>query len=236
MKNNAGEVLLWIILPYLAFGFFIVGHWWRYRRDQFQWTTRSTQLLDRRVLGWASPAFHFGILGAAAGHIVGLVIPASFTSAVGVSEHTYHWFAVIVGGIAGVVTVVGFGGLMYRRMTSERVRRTTTRLDMFTYFLLTVMIVLGCAMTGWNAVVESPFNYRDTMGAWWRSLYILQPDVDAALEAPLGYQLHAIVGWAFWATFPFTRLVHVWSVPVAYIGRPYILYRRRYNASSARIR
>ncbi len=236
MKDSAGAVLLWVIVPYVALTTFFVGHWWRYRRDQFQWTTRSTQILDKRILGWASPAFHFGILGAAAGHVVGLLIPASFTDAVGVSEHTYHWFAVIVGGIAGIVTVVGFFGLLYRRTTSPRVRQTTTHIDMVTYALLTVMIVLGVAMTAWNGLIAEPFNYRDSMGAWYRSLFWFKPDVDAALAAPLGYQLHAIIGWAFWAAFPFTRLVHVWSVPIAYIGRPYVLYRRRFNPSNSRLR
>lgn len=235
MTEDAGSILLWVIIPYLALGFFIVGHWWRYRRDQFQWTTRSTQLLDRRVLGWASPAFHFGILAAAGGHIIGLLIPQSFTDALGISEHTYHWFAFAVGGVAGIVTLVGFFGLLYRRVTSERVRRTTTRLDMVTYGLLTLMILLGCYMTAWNGLVAEPFNYRDSIGEWWRSIFLLQPDVDAVQSAPLSYQIHAVTAWAFWAAFPFTRLVHVWSVPVAYIGRPYILYRRRYNTDGARI-
>lgn len=71
---SAGKVLLWIIFPYVAMAVFIAGHWWRYRRDQFAWTSRSTQLLDRRVLGWACPAFHYGALAAAGGHFIGLYI------------------------------------------------------------------------------------------------------------------------------------------------------------------
>ena len=87
---SAGEILLWIILPYVAVTVFVVGHWWRYRHDQFAWTSRSTQLLDRRVLGWASPAFHYGALAAVAGHVIGLCIPASFTEALGISESFFH--------------------------------------------------------------------------------------------------------------------------------------------------
>ncbi|MBS1885503.1 MAG: respiratory nitrate reductase subunit gamma, partial [Actinobacteria bacterium] len=45
-------------------------------------------------------------------------------------------------------------------------------------------------------------------------------------------QLHAIVAWSFWALFPFSRLVHAWSIPLQYVGRPYILYRRRYRPAS----
>ena len=81
-----------------------------------------------------------------------------------------------------------------------------------------------------------PYDYRDTMSLWWRSLFILQPDVSAVQGANTVYQVHAIVAWAFWALFPFSRLVHAWSIPLQYLGRPYILYRRRYAATSTRPR
>src|SRR5262249_49945127 len=112
---SAGDILLWIIFPYVAMTVFVVGHWWRYRRDQFHWTSRSTQLLDRRILGWASPAFHYGALAAVAGHIIGLCIPSSLTESIGIPEHTYRWISAIPGAIAGVVTLIGFIGLVYRR-------------------------------------------------------------------------------------------------------------------------
>ena len=228
---STGAVLLWIIFPYVAAPTFLVGHYWRYRTDQFAWTSHSTQLLDRRVLGWASPAFHYGALAAIGGHVIGLCIPPSVTASVGISESFYRWFAGIAGGIAGLVTLVGFLGLLYRRARSPRVRRTTTRMDMLTYLLLTVLIVLGCWMTfGHTLFTSSPYNYRDTIAVWWRSLFYLNPNVKAATGAPLVYQLHAIIAWGFWAAFPFSRLVHAWSIPLQYIGRPYILYRRRYVA------
>ncbi len=232
--SSAGEVLLWVILPYVAITTFLVGHWWRYRTDQFAWTSRSTQLLDRRVLGWASPAFHYGALAAIGGHVVGLCIPQSLTETLEISESTYRWFSAVAGGIAGAVTLIGFVGLLYRRATSPRVRRTTTRMDMVTYGLLTVLIVMGCAMTfGYNLAAGSdPYNYRESIGEWWRSIFYLNPDVGAIEGAPLIYQLHAIVAWAFWAVFPFSRLVHAWSIPLQYLGRPYILYRRRFRSAA----
>jgi len=229
---STGDVLLWIILPYVAIAVFVVGHVWRYRTDQFDWTSRSTQLLDRRILGWASPVFHYGALAAVAGHVIGLAIPPSVTSAVGISESTYRWIAGIAGGIAGAVTLIGFVGLVYRRITSDRVRRTTTRVDYLTYLLLTMLIVLGCWMTFSHTLVTNhPYNYRDSIGLWWRSIFYLHPNVAAATGAPFVYQLHAIVAWVFWAAFPFSRLVHAWSIPLQYVGRPYILYRRRYSTA-----
>jgi nitrate reductase gamma subunit len=229
---SAGKILLWIIFPYVAITVFVIGHWWRYRTDQFAWTSRSTQLLDRRVLGWASPAFHYGALAAAGGHVIGLCIPPSWTGALGISEHTYRWISAIAGGIAGAVSLIGFIGLVYRRARSDRVRRSTTRIDIFTYGLLAGLIVLGCVMTfGHNLASHTPYNYRDSIGVWWRSIFYLQPNVAAVTHAPLIYQLHAIIAWLFWATFPFTRLVHAWSIPLQYLGRPYILYRRRFQTA-----
>jgi nitrate reductase gamma subunit len=229
---SAGDILLWIIFPYVAMTSFVVGHWWRYRRDQFTWTTRSSQLLDRRILGWASPMFHYGALAAVGGHVIGLCIPPSVTSAIGINEQAYRWIAGIAGGIAGAVTLIGFAGLLYRRTTSDRVRRNTTNVDMLTYLLLTILIVLGCWMTFTHTLITShPYNYRPSIGLWWRSLFYLHPNVAAATSAPLVYQLHAIIAWLFWASFPFSRLVHAWSIPLQYLGRPYILYRRRYQAA-----
>ena len=234
---SAGEILLWIILPYVAMTTFLVGHWWRYRTDQFGWTSASTQLLERNILGWASPMFHYGALAAVGGHVIGLMIPKSLTDAIGMSESTYRWFSAIAGAVAGAITVVGFVGLVYRRITNVRVRRTTSRTDLLVYFLLVVLIGLGCWMTfAHNLITATPYDYRDSISEWWRSLFILQPDVEAVQGANVVYQVHAIVAWAFWALFPFSRLVHAWSIPLQYLGRPYVLYRRRYAAQAGRPR
>jgi respiratory nitrate reductase gamma subunit len=231
---SAGETLLWVILPYAALMTFIVGLWWRYRADQFGWTSGSTQIFEHKILGWAGPAFHYGALAAIGGHVIGLMIPKSFTEAVGMSEHTYRWFSAVAGAVAGAVCIVGFFGLVYRRATNARVRRTTSRTDLVVYLLLVVLIVMGCWMTiGYNLATKSPYDYRDSMSLWWRSLFILQPDVAAVQDANLLYRVHAIIAWAFWAVFPFSRLVHMLSIPLQYLGRPYILYRRRYTGRSS---
>ena len=226
---SAGAILLWIILPYFAMATFIVGHWWRYRTDQLGWTSGSTQLLERKILGWASPAFHYGALAAIGGHVVGLLIPKSLTNTIGISENTYRWFSAVAGGVAGAVCVIGLVGLIYRRATNPRVKRTTSRTDLLTYVLLTILIAIGCFMTfGDNLLTSAPYDYRVSIAPWWRSLFYLDPNVSAAVDAKTIYQVHAIIAWSFWALFPFSRLVHAWSIPLQYLGRPWILYRRRY--------
>ena len=84
------NLFLWGVLPYISFTLLIGGLIWRYRSDQYGWTSRSSQLNEGRILRLSSPLFHFGILGVALGHVMGLVIPQSWTEAMGVSEHTYH--------------------------------------------------------------------------------------------------------------------------------------------------
>ncbi len=232
---SVADFTLWVILPYVAAAIGLVGLWWRYRTDQFGWTSASTQLFEHKILGWAGPAFHYGALAAIGGHVIGLLIPESVTAAIGISEDVYRWIAGIAGGIAGAVCIAGFFGLVYRRATNARVRRSTTRTDIVAYALLTFLIGLGCYMTFRDTLFTSdPYNYRSSIAEWWRSLFYLKPDVDAVSDAKFAYQLHAIVAWAFWAILPFSRLVHMFSIPLQYLGRPYILYRRRYATTSSR--
>ena len=103
------DTFLWVIVPYLCLATFVVGHFWRYRYDKFGWTTRSSQLYEDRLLRIGSPLFHFGMLGVVGGHVIGLLVPQSWTDAVGISEHTYHVVAVAGGLLAGVMALVGHG-------------------------------------------------------------------------------------------------------------------------------
>ena len=92
--------LFWSIVPYVTIAILVVGLWWRYRYDKFGWTTRSSQLYESRLLRIGSPLFHFGILVVIVGHVIGLVIPESWTHAIGLSETAYHVQAVLLGSIA----------------------------------------------------------------------------------------------------------------------------------------
>ena len=71
----------WNTVPYVTLAIVVVGTWWRYRYDKFGWTTRSSQLYESRLLRIGSPMFHFGILVVVAGHVIGLLIPESWTAA-----------------------------------------------------------------------------------------------------------------------------------------------------------
>lgn len=232
---SAGEIY-WSIVPYVALAVLIVGTWWRYRYDKFGWTTRSSQLYEGRLLRVASPLFHFGMLVVLIGHIIGLVIPESWTEAVGISEHVYHWGAAIPGVIAGVATLVGIGLLIYRRRTTGPVFSATTLNDKVMYVVLVAAIVAGLATTMIGAVEgNEAHNYRETVSPWFRSIWILQPDAAAMVQAPLSFHIHVTIALVLFAIWPFTRLVHAFSAPVQYLFRPYIVYRSREAARSGEL-
>lgn len=232
MTISNAQDFLWIALPYLSIAIFVVGHIWRYRHDQFGWTSRSTQLLERRLLAWGSPMFHYGALAVIGGHILGILIPASLTSAIGIDEHVYHLIAMYAGNVTGWICSVGLVILIYRRLRVDRITHTTSRVDLLVYLMLLVMIGLGMADTVGANTIGGSYNYRESVSVWFRGIFAFEPHVALMVHAPLEYQAHVVAAWVFFALFPFSRLVHAWSIPLQYLGRPYILYRRRFPASS----
>jgi nitrate reductase gamma subunit len=225
---SALDVMLWGVLPYVVLTVLVVGTLWRWRYDQFGWTTRSSQLYESRLLRLGSPLFHFGILVVLFGHVIGLVIPKPWTDAVGMSQEFYHAQALVLGGVAGLCTLAGLAILIYRRRTTGAVFRATTRNDKAMYVVLVAAIVAGLLATllGSGVAGEAP-NYRLTVSPWFRSIFLLRPDVAAMSRAGIAFQVHALIGMLLFATWPFTRLVHAFSAPVGYLFRPYIVYRRR---------
>jgi nitrate reductase gamma subunit len=227
------DIFLWVVIPYVAIVIFILGHIWRYRQDQFGWTSRSTQLFERRLLKWGSPLFHYGALAAIAGHVLGILIPKSFTSAIGIDEHAYHLISAILGTIAGLATLAGLLILAYRRASIDRVARTTSYVDLVVYALLFFVIAVGLGATVFHNLLGggNGYDYRETVAIWFRGLFVFQDHAQLMASVPLIYQIHTLAAWAIIALWPFSRLVHAWSIPFQYIGRPYILYRRRYQTA-----
>lgn len=220
------DTLLWVLLPYIALTSFVLGHVWRYRRDGYTWTARSTQLLERRLLLVGSLAFHIGILGVIGGHVLGILVPKSWTQAVGVSDDAYHWLAVVAGLAAGTLLTFGALVLVYRRLKIDRVRATTQKSDWVMYPLLLVTILTGMLAAAVGGALDR-YDYRETVSPYFRSVFTLDPDGALMTSVPFLYQAHLVIAWVLYAVWPYTRLVHVWSVPVTYLARSPVVYRSR---------
>jgi nitrate reductase gamma subunit len=225
---SASQILLWDVLPYVTIAVFLIGVWWRYRYDKFGWTTRSSQLYERGLLRVASPLFHLGILAVVGGHVIGLLVPESWTEAVGVSEGAYHAGAVVLGLVAGFCTLVGIVMLVYRRRTSGPVFMATTNNDKVMYVFLVAAICLGLLTTLVGAgILGDGHNYREDVSVWFRSIFVFDPQGELMAQAPLSFRVHAVAGMLLFLVWPFTRLVHAFSAPLGYLFRPYVVYRTK---------
>lgn len=225
---NALDIVLWGVVPYLVALTLIAGLIWRYRYDQFGWTTRSSQLYESKLLRIASPMFHYGLFVVLGGHLMGLLIPKSFTDLF-VSQEMYHTVALGAGGLAGAATLIGIALLIYRRRTTGPVFLATTRNDKLMYVVLASAIVFGliATLTGDHTPTGEHHNYRETVSIWFRSLLIFQPDIQAMVAATWQFKVHILIGLALFALVPFSRLVHAFTVPLHYLFRPYVVYRSR---------
>lgn len=224
---NRFDTFLYLVLPYLAVMSFVLGHIWRYRREGYTITARSTQVLERKWLRPGIILFHVGLLMVLGGHFIGILIPESLTESLGVSEHAYHLIAVTAGMISGSLLVIGFVILLARRILVPQIRRTTTGWDWAAEGLLAVVVGLGMWATIANNIFAGPYNYRATIAPWFRGIFTLNPDVSLVSSAPALYQAHVVAAWVLLLIWPYTRLVHAWSVPVGYLVRSPILYRSR---------
>ncbi|MFF7750820.1 respiratory nitrate reductase subunit gamma [Streptomyces sp. NPDC007971] len=218
--------VVWGALPYVAFVSLVAGLAWRYRYDKFGWTTRSWQVYESRLLNIASPVFHYGILFVLAGHLIGLFVPASWTLSLGIGEHTYHLFSLYGGTAAGALAVAGILLLVHRRRTRAPVFRATTANDKTMYAVLLAALIMGM-VAKLSHTSGNGYDYRETIAPWARSLFLLRPRTELMADVPVLFQIHAVIGMVLIAMVPYTRLVHMFSAPVPYLFRPYIVYRRR---------
>ena len=216
------ETLNYIVFgwyPYLCLTVFLVGSVVRFDREQYTWRTGSSQLLRRRQLMWGSNLFHVGILIIFVGHCAGLLTPIWVFDALGISHTFKQWLAIAVGGVAGVACFVGTTLLVHRRLFDARIRTTSSFGD------IAILLVLYAQLTLGLATIPVSLQHLDghvmvTFMTWAQGILVLQPGVSALIaEVPLIFKLHLALGMTIFLLFPFTRLVHVWSAPVWYLGR-----------------
>lgn len=219
------QQFLWVIFPYVAMAVFVAVHLYRYATNPYGWTSRSSEFLEKGWLRWGSQLFHWGVIFALLGHIGGLGVPMPWYEALGVSPELYHLSAIIIGGLAGLAALAGLVILLLRRSLTAPLRLTSSRLDFLALVLLLIVVGLGIGNTlGYNVLYGS-YEYRVTIGPWLRGLFTLRPNPALMAGVPLSFQLHALAAFGLIGVWPFTRLVHVWSVPLEYVGRTPILIR-----------
>jgi nitrate reductase gamma subunit len=205
--------------PYLCLTVFLLGSWLRFDREQYTWRSGSSQLLRRRQLIWGSNLFHLGVLVIFLGHFFGLLTPIWVFEALGISHTFKQWMAIGIGGVAGIFAFIGLTLLVHRRLSDPRIRRTSSFGDIAILLMLYAQLILGLS------TIPVSLQHLDghvmvNFMTWAQGILTLQPGVSALIAdvSPI-FKLHLFLGMTIFLVFPFTRLVHIWSAPIWYIGR-----------------
>jgi len=216
------------IYPYIALSVLIVGSIARYERDPFTWKSSSSQFLRRRQLIAGSVLFHVGVLIIFFGHLIGLLTPIQVFDAIGISHGAKQMLAIVVGGIAGVIALVGGGLLLHRRCADPRIRRTSSFADIAILVLLVAQLIPGLGTIFVSAQHLDGHEMLKFM-SWSQGIFTFQADAaDHIVDAAPIFKLHLFLGLTIFLVFPFTRLVHMFSVPLRYLTRPgYQIVRSR---------
>ncbi|KFE36471.1 respiratory nitrate reductase subunit gamma [Thioclava atlantica] len=219
------------IYPYIALSVLIFGSIARYERDPFTWKSSSSQLLRRRQLRLGSVLFHVGVLTIFFGHLFGLLTPLWIIDALGISHSAKQVLAMAVGGIAGVMALVGGGILFHRRWTDPRIRKTSSVADIGILGLLLAQLVLGVSTIFASAQHLDGHEMVKFMH-WAQGILTFRSGAAAQIaDVSLIFKLHIVLGLTIFLLFPFTRLVHMLSVPLRYFWRPgYQVVRSRRSA------
>jgi len=210
------DTLLFGALPYVAMVLFLVVSIQRYRREPFSFSSLSSQFLETRRLFWGSVPFHVGILVVFFGHLAGFLFPRELLL---FNRVPLRLLVFEVTGLAfALLAVVGLAGLFARRIASARLRVNTSPADLFVHALLFFQVLTGLyiALTlRWGSSW-----FAEALVPYLRSIFRLEPDVARMAEMPLSVKLHVVGAFVFFASFSYTRLVHILVAPVPYLWRP----------------
>jgi nitrate reductase gamma subunit len=220
---------LYGVYPYIALTVFLLGSWLRFDREQYTWKSDSSQLLSKANMRLGSNLFHVGIIAIFFGHAVGLLTPHSVFKAMGVSDMAHQMIAIWAGSIFGGMCLIGGVILWLRRMFNARVSAASRRSDklILTWLLITLLIGLSTIPVSIGHATHDNPGVMIALAEWVQSIIYLHPDPSLLNGVDTIFKVHLFFGMTVFLVFPFTRMVHVWSAPFGYIGRPYQIVRSK---------
>ncbi len=219
------DLALFVAFPYAAVVVAVVVGLYRYLKERFSYSSFSSQFLENRELFWGSVPWHYGIVIILLAHVVAFLVPRLWAGLVAAPGRLY--FLEVMGLILAMTALIGLCLLIARRVRNARIRIVTSTMDWVLLAALMAQVVLGFSVAlffRWGSQW-----YLDTAVPWLISLIKLQPQVQYVTPLPWLVKLHILGGFVIVALFPFTRLVHVVTLPLAYLWRPYqlVIWNRR---------
>ncbi len=210
------DSLVLLGLPYAAILLFIFGFRWRVRTSRFSISSLSSQMLESRWAPWGSIPFHLGIIILFVAHLIPVLVPGIWQSFV--ADRTALLTVEAIGLACAVLCIAGLVVWFVRRVTSPSVQSVTTTMDLIVLGILLAQVSVGLGVavlhrwgSSWSVATTTPYIW---------SLFTLRPDAAFVAGMPALMKLHLAGAWIVLALVPFTRLIHMFTVPVQYLRRP----------------
>lgn len=221
------QIFAFGIYPYIALAVCVIGTWARFDLSQYSWKTGSSQMLNDKGMRVASNMFHIGIIGILCGHLVGMMTPHAIYHHF-ISSEQKQLLAMVAGGVMGVICWIGLAILLVRRFTDPRISHTSSFADKLVLVILFIQLNLGLG-TIFASTSHMDGSVMVALSNWAQNITIFRPMQALGNMDGVGliYQLHIALGTTIILIFPFTRLVHIISAPIWYLGRNYQIVRQK---------
>ena len=210
------NVFFFIAFPYVALVIFIIGGFYRYFYKSYKVSSLSSQFLEGKKLFWGIVPFHFGLIIVFFGHLIAFLFPKTI-----LLWNQIPLRLVILettGLIFSFTLIYGLLRLFIRRITNDRIIVVTNKMDIVIELILIIQCVFGVYIamghrwgSTWFATVLSPYLW---------SILKLNPQIEAVSAMPIIVKLHIIGAFLILLLIPFSRLIHMFAIPIHYIFRP----------------
>ncbi|GEM_PF-150760 len=233
LNANAGMIntLMFVVLPYLCFGIFIIGSIYRYTARGYQVSSLSSQFLEGKKLFWGSQPFHWGLFILFFGHLIAFLFPSAVLAWNG---QPVRLLILEISSFAfGLAALLGLILLIKRRLEAKMLLVVTNKMDMVVYTVLFTQILSGLGVAFFVRWGSSWFS--SVLTPYLRSIFSFNPDINAVSEMPWLIQIHIISAFVIIGIIPFTRFMHFLVAPLDYAWRKYQIVIWNWNPRKIRI-
>lgn len=219
------NTLLFLALPYASLALFVAVTILRLRQRPFSVSSLSSQLLENKRLYWGSIPFHWGVVLILLGHLVALLVPRGVLWWNAVPARVYLLEG--SGAALALWALIGLIVLLWRRASVPRIRAVSSTMDYVVLVLLLAQLASGLWTatsfrfgSSWFAGVMTPYLW---------SLLTLRPRPELLLDMAWPIQVHVVGFFVLLAVLPFSRLIHMLTLPLGYLVRPWqiVIWTRR---------
>jgi nitrate reductase gamma subunit len=209
------DTLLFVVFPYLAFATLIFGTIYRFKYRPYGISSLSSQFLEREGVFWGSMPWHIGILIVLLGHLLSFFAPNVLRTMTSTDQSVM--IVEIIGLASAFLAFIGLFILLLRRLWERKLQIVTSKMDWFVLLLILVQIVFGillAIMYRWG----SQWSVQTTTPYFW-SIILFSPKVSIMADMPFIVKAHVFFSWLFILIIPFSRLIHIFTIPLQYFTR-----------------